>query len=527
MKFSALTLIATAALFPACFAQQSQPSPDTFAGAVNAIMSRPEFRRVSFGVEVYSLDRNQVLYSLNGDKFFTPASTTKLLTEGTMLHYLGPDYRFHTPVYRTGPVKKGVLDGDLVIVASGDPDLSDRLQPDGTLAFANIDHTYGGPQSKLVPGDPAAVMNELAKQVREAGIRSIHGQVEVDTGLFPEGVRELGTGMVISPICVNDNTIDATVTAGSAPGQPAQAVYSLHVPYINFVNQIATAAPGTGTTDIEQHTATAADGTQVVTLSGTIVPSDSPFIFPYPVSQPSRFAAALFAQALEAAGVSGAQAASQPLTTRPVQFYTDQYRVAEHISAPFSEEAKVTLKVSQNLHASMMPYLLGAVVGKASNHMLKSGFALEHAFLVSGGLDTNGASQGDGAGGAISAYFTPDFMVHYLAFMSTQKDFAVFHAALPILGRDGTLYNVQTDSPAAGKVFAKTGTFGAQDRLNDRMMLVGKGLAGYTTTPSGEPVSFALYLNHLELPPGSGTPEVVAGDALGAIAAAIHDVPIR
>ena len=38
---------------------------------------------------------------------FVPASTTKILTEGTLLAKLGPDYRFHTRVYRTGPIDSG------------------------------------------------------------------------------------------------------------------------------------------------------------------------------------------------------------------------------------------------------------------------------------------------------------------------------------------------------------------------------------------------------------------------------------
>jgi len=47
--------------------------------------------------------------------------------------------------------------------------------------------------------------------------------------------------------------------------------------------------------------------------------------------------------------------------------YTPENRVAEHISPPLSEEVKVTLKVSQNLHASMTPWIPGAVLGKATD----------------------------------------------------------------------------------------------------------------------------------------------------------------
>jgi D-alanyl-D-alanine carboxypeptidase/D-alanyl-D-alanine-endopeptidase (penicillin-binding protein 4) len=154
------------------------------------------------------------------------------------------------------------------------------------------------------------------------------------------------------------------------------------------------------------------------------------------------------------------------------------------------------------------------------------GFDLEHDFLQKAGLDLSGASQADGAGGAESAFFTPDFIVHYLAYMSRQSDFALFHKALPILGRDGTLAKIQSDDPAAGHVFAKTGTFGAEDLLNKNLMLVGKGLAGYMTTASGQHLAFALYLNHVSVPTDPNAADRIAGQALGAIAAAAYDLPI-
>ncbi len=37
------------------------------------------------------------------------------------------------------------LGGDLVLVASGDTNLSGRIRVGDTLAFENVDHTYGGP----------------------------------------------------------------------------------------------------------------------------------------------------------------------------------------------------------------------------------------------------------------------------------------------------------------------------------------------------------------------------------------------
>src|SRR6185369_10005331 len=155
----------------------------------------------------YSLDRNQPVYRWNADKLMVPGSTTKLLTEGTLLNLLGPDYQFQTRVYRIGEVKKDILEGDLVIVASGDPNLSGRIQSDNTLAFENMDHSYGGPDSRGL-GDPLLVIKQLAQQVSAKGIKRVKGRVLVDTRLFPEGERELGTNVVLSPIVVNDNVVD-------------------------------------------------------------------------------------------------------------------------------------------------------------------------------------------------------------------------------------------------------------------------------------------------------------------------------
>src|SRR5581483_3534113 len=67
-----------------------------FADKIQAILNRPEFAHATFGIEFYSLQSNQPLYRWNADKLMVPGSTTKLLTEATLLHFLGPEYQFHT-----------------------------------------------------------------------------------------------------------------------------------------------------------------------------------------------------------------------------------------------------------------------------------------------------------------------------------------------------------------------------------------------------------------------------------------------
>src|SRR5437588_8357350 len=145
---------------------------DTLADRVASVMARPEFKHALFGIEFYSLDTNTVVYEHNSDRFFVPGSTTKLVTLGSALQLLGADYRFHTRVYATGTTgQDGTLHGDLVLVASGDPNLSGRIRAGDTLAFENVDHSYGGPDSHGLDGDPLGVVRELAGSVASHGVK--------------------------------------------------------------------------------------------------------------------------------------------------------------------------------------------------------------------------------------------------------------------------------------------------------------------------------------------------------------------
>lgn len=503
------------------WAQPGQPLKQRIA----AIVSRPEYVHARFGMEFWPVDADHPAYQMNEQQFFIAASTTKLLTEGTALSLLGPDYRFHTRVFRTGAIEgSGTLRGDLILVAAGDPNLSNRVQPDGTLAFRNKDHAYdslpGG--AELVPGDPLTVMRDLAALVARAGIKRVDGHVLVDVSLFPEGEPEPGTGVVLSPVAVNDNLIDVTIAAGAAGSTP-RVTLSPETAYVHLTNQLKTGAASNQTAAISFNDRRNPDGTYTVTVQGT-VPAGSSLLRTYRVPEPSRFAQMVFVEALKDAGVPAAADLNLPLVHSSRAVYKPENQVAEHVSPPFTEEVKVTLKVSQNLHASMTPYILGAVLGKSYADSIQAGFDLENGFLNKAGLDLSGASQSDGAGG--DAFFTPDFMVHYLIYLSHQPAvFPAFLRALPVMGKDGTLWDIQTNSPAAGHVHAKTGTLGGSDLLHHSLMITGKGLAGYIDRQDGRRLAFAAYLSMVD-----GEPETVmhkAGSVLGEIAAAAYDAPLE
>src|SRR5271156_2093284 len=48
---------------------------DALADQIRAIASRPEYKHSAFGVEVYSLDDEKVVFALHGQELFTPGST--------------------------------------------------------------------------------------------------------------------------------------------------------------------------------------------------------------------------------------------------------------------------------------------------------------------------------------------------------------------------------------------------------------------------------------------------------------------
>ncbi|HUJ30227.1 MAG TPA: D-alanyl-D-alanine carboxypeptidase/D-alanyl-D-alanine-endopeptidase [Candidatus Acidoferrum sp.] len=504
-----------------------QSSPSRLSDRIQNVIERPEFVHANFGVEFISLDSGKVIYALNSSKMFVPASTTKIFTEGTLLAKLGADYRFHTSIYRTGRIdSKGRLKGDLILVASGDPNLSNRIQPDGTLAFRDDDHSYGGP---AVAGDPLAVMQLLGKQVAAKGIRKIEGRVLIDASLLPDGAHEPGTDVVISSIIVNDNLIDLVARPGAKPGDPAVLETSPQTSYVKFVNHLTTTAAGTPPSFSDPEISTNPDGTVVAVLTGGMPVGAPTVTAPFPVPSPSKFAEVVLRESISAAGIQ----IEPPKNAMPPNFpqlsrnYTAENLVAEHVSPPLSEEVKVTLKVSQNLHAAVAPYLIGALVARNTADSFRAGFKVEHDFFEDAKLDLSGASQGDGAGGDAADYFSPDFACRYLHYWTTRQDYNAFFNALPILGKDGTLAEIQTHSPAAGHVFAKTGTLRARDRLNGKPWLRGKALAGYVITKNGEKLAFAAYVNNVSLPPDPNSADRLAGQALGEIAAAAYDAPLE
>ena len=175
--------------------------------------------------------------------------------------------------------------------------------------------------------------------------------------------------------------------------------------------------------------------------------------------------------------------------------------------------------MSNNLYASTLPCLVAASKGSTT---AEAGLREERKILKELGVDVNAVSFGGGAGGAPSDCVSARATVQLIQGLAKRKDWDAFKSGLPILGVDGTLADVvKPDSPARGKVFAKTGTLIWYDAANGRNLLKSKAIAGTMTTKAGTELHFAVFVNNVPLP--AGVTATREGKVLGRLCEIIYE----
>ena len=488
---------------------------------VRELMESAKYKQAHWGLLAVDLKTGETRYELNSEKLFAPASTTKCFSVACALDAFGADHHFETPIVRRGEINdKGELTGDLILIASGDLTLGGRTTESGEIAFTDGDHTYasGGTESQLTPQDPLAGLNDLAQQIAKAGIKRDRVDVLIDDRLF-EKAEGTGSGPGrLTPIYVNDNLIDFTITATKA-GEPAEVKWRPESKSLRIETHVDTVAKdGKTDTSVRDH------GGGRISVHGHIAEGHKPVLRVLEAPDANSFARTLLIEALNRNGVvvDAPAAADHPHDKLPPRDETLKLpSVAKHISPPFSENARLILKVSHNQHASTLPLLVAAKHGERT---LSQGLRRQHAFLKRVGVDVDTISFGGGAGGARSDFVTPAAAVQLLRHMATRPDFESYRRALPRLGVDGTLAkSVGAESPAKDKVTAKTGTLYWENLMNANSLLTSKALAGYMTTSKGDTLAFALFVNNAPLRNGLTTTAV--GKDLGRICELLFEQP--
>ena len=395
----------------------------------------------------------------------------------------------------------GALDGNLIVVAQGDITMGGRRNPDGTIAFTNVDHidanAVGG--AILTKPDPLAGLDDLANQIAASGIQSVSGDVIIDDRLFETiPLRDY----FVSPIFINDNLVDLSLIPGQ-PGARAAVDWRPQSAAIEVVSEVVT--QNNPSQPIEVSAEKVGQVTRI-TLTGEVA-TDALNGLLHPVrtfqigdlpelgedarrAEIASFARTVFIEALARAGVTVTANAlgPNPRASLPSSQVVAGLPVAAVlVSAPFSEYAKFILKVSHNQGTDMTAMLVGVERGQTNFFfaMAELGDVLEEL-----GLDPDTFAFADASGSR--SYATPRTIVQLLTTMRDQPEFDAYLDALPILGVDGSLAESQRDSPAAGQVFAKTGTGAIVDFAHLKIFLTEKALAGYIDQAKGRPVVFAV-----------------------------------
>lgn len=466
------------------------------AKRIDEILAAPEVSRAFWGVEAVDLNTGKTLYSQNADKFFTPASNTKLFTTVTTLALVGPDYRFRTSVETTGSIDKyGRLTGDLLLIGRGDPNLSGR-----TLPFSLKT------ERKLAP---IAAIEALADQVAERGVKVIEGDVVGDDSYYPferyaEGWSQEDLnyewGAPVSALTINDNVMFVSILPGAHAGDRAFVTLNPLPDHYRVDNRIMTTPPGTGPRKIVVNRE---PGSDQLTLWGNIPVDDPGASQSLAITDPADFAAHLMISLLQKRGIViygrprtrhtelsslstlsvTVRASGDGTADKAILMTPPPSVLASSDSAPLIQDLKVVNKVSQNLHAELALRLLGKE--KGSSGSIEAGLEVMRGFLLQANIRPEEYALFDGSGLSRQNLVTPRAVVKLLSFASHQGWSESFLDTLPVGGVDGTLAERFKDSQMLGRVRAKTGSLGHVNALS-----------GYVTTVKGDRVAFSIFVNN-------------------------------
>ncbi|HXM93850.1 MAG TPA: D-alanyl-D-alanine carboxypeptidase/D-alanyl-D-alanine-endopeptidase [Candidatus Dormibacteraeota bacterium] len=468
-----------------------------FATRTNALIGAAPASKGEWGLLIVDAESGETLYEQNADKYFVPASNMKLFTTALALAKLGPEYRFHTTLETQGTVSAdGKLAGDVILVGRGDPNLSNRKFP------YELKEEFDGA--------PERVLAELADALVVKGIEEISGDVIGDDSYFPRERYPNGWevddmvweyGAAISAIVVNDNTVTLTLTAGEKTGDPVQAVIMPSTTDFALENDVVTSAAEVKS-DL---TLTREPGADLVIVRGSMPAKSMPRKLVLAIEEPAQHAATLLKRLIEERGirvVGAVRANHKSSSTNTASVTGEPVVLAEHVSVPLGESVKLVNKISQNLHTEMLLRTAARQNGlwNTPEELMK----FPSDFYAAAGIVPGDIIQTDASGLSRHDLVTPRAIVSLLRYAHQQTWFGFYYASLPVAGVDGTLEDRMKNTPAAGRIRAKTGSV---EHV--------RTLSGFAETPGGRRIIFSFLSNN------QGGKNHEAADALAGLCTAM------
>jgi D-alanyl-D-alanine carboxypeptidase/D-alanyl-D-alanine-endopeptidase (penicillin-binding protein 4) len=436
---------------------------------LHSIFSERTVNRGSWSITVQSLQHGETLYSFNSFRMQVPASNQKQLTAAVAAERLGWDYRYTTRIYATGAVdSNGALNGDLVVVSDGDPTINPRH------------------------ADRWAIFDEWGKQLAAKGIRTITGHLIGDDNAFEEpgwspgwawDDLAFGYGAAASALQYNENQVELLIGPGLEAG--GRAIISVSPPGSGLVidHQVTTAAAG----EPNRITLLRTPGSQLLTVSGAIALGSAPVTEYAAVDNPTE----VYLNALRIAfGRHGVNIERTPLdidAARPQPDLSNATLLIEDKSPALGEIIDVSLKWSRNIYAETM---LRSMAPQGEPKTAAAGLTALEETLHDWGIFGDYFLARDGSGLSRYDYLSADALTWLLTYLWLDPKHAEpYRAALPVFGVSGNVASRLKNTPASGRVWAKTGS-----------MSQVRSLSGYIVTTEGEPLVFAFIVNGFRVP---------------------------
>jgi serine-type D-Ala-D-Ala carboxypeptidase/endopeptidase (penicillin-binding protein 4) len=469
----------------------THPSVVQLRRDLTALFSDPSIDHAQWAVRVDSLATGESLFTYNGHRLMVPASNQKLLTAAVAADRLGWDYRFTTRLLTSGEVDaSGTLDADVLVMGDGDPSINPR-----------------NPERWRVFDDWGAKLHAL-------GIRVINGHLVGDDRLIDEpgwgegwswDDLQYGYGAPASALQYHENQVEVMVGPGIAVGAPAIVITSPLGSGL-LVDSSAVTAANDAETTIE---VSRLPGTLFLTVRGQIAEGAKPVTTLAAVDNPTHLYVSALREALARHDifVGGSAIDVDALRTPPPA--TNLRELIVDRSPPLAEIVDVMLKWSRNGYAEtlltalsalappVMPPGLQAVESPSPDAAAVSfvrsaagGLSVLQSTLNVWGITATAFRSRDGSGLSRMDYVSADGLTRLLTRMwMDPKHREPFRSALPVAGVSGTLAERLKETPAMGRVWAKTGTLSNV-----------RALSGYLDTRAGEPLVFSIIVNNFVVP---------------------------
>ncbi|MCQ4346806.1 D-alanyl-D-alanine carboxypeptidase/D-alanyl-D-alanine-endopeptidase [Pseudomonas stutzeri] len=395
---------------------------------------------------------------LNADRPVNPASTMKLVTTYAALELLGPTHQWKTALYSDGPLRNGVLQGNLYFKGGGDPKLTmERLWL-------------------------------LLRDLRHAGVQHIEGDLVLERGHFrtdghtpfDDDGGDSTKPYLVEPdaLLVNLKTL-RLIVRGEARGAAVQA--EPPIPYIRIDNRVQVTAPASCPSwpQVTYNFRPQADGSLEVIAAGQIPEGCSGQRYLSLLDHPAFAGGTVRALWQE---LGGSIAGGDRLGTTP----GNARLLAQAWSPDVVEVIRDINKYSNNTMARQLFLSIGArhrLPGDGDD--ARAAYRAIDQWLSRKGIRAPNLVIENGSGLSRNERISAREMAAMLHAAWKSPYAAEFISSMPLAAMDGTLRKRMRNTPLAGNAHLKTGT------LNNV-----RALAGYSRDAQGHTWAVVAILNH-------------------------------